>query len=95
MSPVMDSRTALPEDSDEQFEALLDQLGVKHLVSGNDEALRSMWESLNADPHPEMMAAFEEVLAKLTGDLQKKSDEQETLESSIKNRQVFKCVSIT
>lgn len=73
-------------DEDEQFEALLDQLGVRHLVSGNDDALRAMWENLNADPNPEMMAAFEEVLAKLTGDLQRKSAEREDLEATMKLR---------
>ena len=52
----------------------------------NDEALRGMWENLTADPNPEMMAAFEEVLAKLTGDLHKKSAERADLESTLKRR---------
>ena len=46
-----------------------------------------MWENLTADPNPEMMAAFEEVLAKLTGDLQRKSAEREDLETTLKMRQ--------
>lgn len=73
---------------DEQFEALLEQLGVRDLVCGssNDEALRAMWENLTADPNPEMMAAFEEVLAKLTGDLQRKSAERRDLETTLKMR---------
>ena len=56
------------------------------MVHENDEALRSMWENLTADPNPEMMAAFEEVLAKLTGDLRKKSSERADLESTLKRR---------
>jgi hypothetical protein len=85
VDPII-TKTAEVSDEDEQFEALLDQLGVRHLVAGNDDALRAMWENLNADPNPEMMAAFEEVLARLTGDLARKSAEQEDLELSIKNR---------
>lgn len=69
---------------DEQFEALLEQLGVRDC--GNDEALRAMWENLTSDPNPEMMAAFEEVLAKLTGDLQRKSAERQDLETTLKMR---------
>lgn len=45
-----------------------------------------MWENLTADPNPEMMAAFEEVLAKLTGDLQRKSAERQDLETTLKIR---------
>ena len=52
----------------------------------DDEALRGMWENLTANPNPEMMAAFEEVLAKLTGDLHKKSAERADLESTLKVR---------
>ena len=76
------------DDEQEQFEALLEQLGVKDLVctGGNDEALRAMWENLTSDPNPEMMAAFEEVLGKLTGDLQRKSAEREDLETTFKIR---------
>ena len=59
---------------------------MRHLVHENDEALRDMWENLNANPNPEMMAAFEEVLAKLTGDLHKKSAERADLESTLKRR---------
>ena len=59
---------------------------MRHLVHENDEALRGMWENLTADPNPEMMAAFEEVLAKLTGDLHKKSAERADLESTLKRR---------
>ena len=94
-------------EDDEQFEALLQQLGfvifhlpipakfyrkifcstgVQDLVGENDEALRAMWENLNANPNPEIMAAFEEVLAKLTGDLQRKSAEHEDLETTLKIR---------
>lgn len=77
------------KSSDEQFEALLDQLGVKDLVQselGNDAALRAMWENLTSDPNPEMLAAFEEVLAKLTGDLQRRSSERKDLETTLKIR---------
>ena len=56
------------------------------MVGENDEALRAMWENLNANPNPEIMAAFEEVLAKLTGDLQRKSAEHEDLETTLKIR---------
>jgi hypothetical protein len=45
-----------------------------------------MWNTLKLDPNPEMMANFEEVLSKLTGDVQKKSAEQETLENTIRHR---------
>ena len=62
-------------------------LGVKHLVGENDEALRAMWENLNTNPNPEIMAAFEDVLAKLTGDLERKTAEQEDFENTLKNRQ--------
>ena len=55
-------------------------------TGGNDEALRAMWENLTSDPNPEMMAAFEEVLGKLTGDLQRKSAEREDLETTFKIR---------
>ena len=61
-------------------------LGVKHLVGENDEALRAMWENLNTNPNPEIMAAFEDVLAKLTGDLERKTAEQEDFENALKNR---------
>ena len=63
-------------------------MGVKDLVcsGGNDEALRAMWENLTSDPNPEMMAAFEEVLGKLTGDLQRKSAERHDLETTLKIR---------
>merc|ERR1712223_1105812 len=74
------------DDEEEQFEALLQQLGVKHLVGENDEALRAMWENLNTNPNPEIMAAFEDVLAKLTGDLERKTAEQEDFENALKNR---------
>lgn len=45
-----------------------------------------MWNTLKLDPNPEMMANFEEVLSKLTGDVQKKTAEQETLENTIRHR---------
>lgn len=45
-----------------------------------------MWNTLKLDPNPEMMANFEQVLSKLTGDVQKKTVEQETLESTIRSR---------
>ena len=51
-----------------------------------DEDLRALWENLRFDPNPEMMAAFEEVLGKLTGDLQRKSAEREDLETTLKIR---------
>ena len=62
------------------------QIGVQHLVGENDESLRAMWENLNANPNPEIMAAFEEVLAKLTGDLKRKSAEHDDLETTLKIR---------
>ena len=45
-----------------------------------------MWENLNTNPNPEIMAAFEDVLAKLTGDLERKTAEQEDFENALKNR---------
>ena len=45
-----------------------------------------MWSNLSADPNPEMMAAFEEVLSKLTDDLQRKSAERQDLETTLKGR---------
>jgi len=45
-----------------------------------------MWNTLKLDPNPEMMANFEEVLSKLTGDVQKKTAEQETLETTMRHR---------
>ena len=45
-----------------------------------------MWENLNTNPNPEIMAAFEDVLAKLTGDLERKTAEQEDFENTLKNR---------
>jgi len=50
------------------------------------QALKSMWNTLKLDPNPEMMANFEQVLSKLTGDVQKKTMEQENMESTIKYR---------
>ena len=50
------------------------------------QALKAMWNTLKLDPNPEMMANFEEVLSKLTGDVQKKTAEQETLENTIRFR---------
>jgi len=51
-----------------------------------DKALKAMWNTLKLDPNPEMMANFEEVLSKLTGDVQKKTAEQETLETTMRHR---------
>ena len=45
-----------------------------------------MWENLNTNPNPEIMAAFEDVLAKLTGDLERKTAEQEDFENTLKSR---------
>ena len=64
---------------DEQFEALLDELGVRGVIGEDDQALRAMWNNLKLDPNPEMMANFEQVLSKLTGDVQKKSAEQASI----------------
>ena len=50
------------------------------------QALKAMWNTLKLDPNPEMMANFEEVLSKLTGDVQKKTAEQETLENTMRHR---------
>ena len=52
----------------------------------DSSSLRAVWSNLTADPNPEMMVAFEEVLAKLTGDLQRKSAERQDLETTLKIR---------
>ena len=59
---------------------------MKCIVLLNCKALKAMWNTLKLDPNPEMMANFEEVLSKLTGDVQKKTAEQETLETTMRHR---------
>ena len=38
------------------------------------------------DPNPDMMASFEAVLSTLTGDLEKKQEERQQMESTFKSR---------
>ena len=38
------------------------------------------------DPNPDMMASFEAVLSRLTGDLEKKQAERRQMESTFKSR---------
>ena len=55
-------------DEEEEFNAMLGQLGILGLID-DDEALRDMWINLRKDNDPTLMANFEEFLAKLSRDL--------------------------
>lgn len=58
---------------------------MRAVIGEDDSALRAMWNQLKQDPNPEMMANFENLLSKLSSDIQRKSAEQVNMESTFKN----------
>ena len=72
---------------DDQFESLLDDLGVRSVIGEDLTQLKSMWNHLMMNPDPEVIGNFEQVLTKLSSGLNKKSEEQETLEVKLKSKQ--------
>ena len=67
-----DVRLTQPADEEEEFNDLLTDLGVAGLID-DDTALRSMWINLKRDNDPVLVANFQELLTKLSTDLQKKT----------------------
>ena len=73
---------------DEEFEALLDDLGLMHALATKPddslETLKTMWRGLKLDANPETMASFEDMLTRLTVGVNEKSAENEQLEHRIR-----------